>query len=71
MNYFLNQGLGSKLPSVNNIKMFKKKKFTKRLEFKVKFSLFRLALKNIFCKRLDLNFNTVFQFRLVFHCLES
>lgn len=71
MNYFLNQGLGNKGPNVNIIKMFRKKKFTKRLEFKVKFSLFRLALKNVFFKRLDLYFNKVFQFRLVFYCLES
>ena len=62
MNYFLNQGLGNKWPIVNCIKIFRKYTFNKRLEFKVKFTLFRLVLNNMFCKRLDSHFNTVFQF---------
>ena len=62
MNYFLNQGLGNNWVIVNSIKKFRKKTFTKSLEFKVKFTLFRLVPNNIFCKRLESYFNTMFQF---------
>ena len=73
INYFLNQGLGNKWPIVNRITKFRKKKFTKRLEFKVNFTLFRLVPNNMLCKRLDPYFNTVciLLFRTVILCIKT